>query len=117
LDFSGSGSILDGLRIGVPLIVVPNPELLDNHQVELAEELAGHGYVVHGNLTYVLPRSLERDLIQIPPLKSSSNLPVALKEAEGLRSRMHAWPPINSGEEKYRRGLTGVMDDQMGFVD
>lgn len=44
----GSGSILDALRIGVPLIVVPNPDLLDNHQVELAEELASQGYVVHG---------------------------------------------------------------------
>ena len=46
----GSGSILDALRISVPLIVVPNPALLDNHQVELAEELAAQGYVVHGHL-------------------------------------------------------------------
>ena len=46
----GSGSILDALRISVPLIVVPNPTLLDNHQVELAEELAAQGYVVHGHL-------------------------------------------------------------------
>lgn len=46
----GSGSILDALRISVPLIVVPNPSLLDNHQVELAEELAKQGYVVHGHL-------------------------------------------------------------------
>lgn len=47
---TGSGSILDALRISVPLIVVPNPNLLDNHQVELAEELASQGYVVHGHL-------------------------------------------------------------------
>lgn len=46
----GSGSILDALRVGVPLIVVPNPALLDNHQVELAEQLAAQGYVVHGDL-------------------------------------------------------------------
>ena len=52
--FIGSGSILDALRIGVPLIVVPNPELLDNHQVELAKELSAQGYVIHGNLKYVL---------------------------------------------------------------
>lgn len=38
------------MRINVPIIVVPNPELLDNHQVELAEELERQGYVVHGNL-------------------------------------------------------------------
>lgn len=46
----GSGSILDAMRISIPLIVVPNPTLLDNHQVELAEELAAQGYVVHGHL-------------------------------------------------------------------
>lgn len=49
----GSGSILDALRINVPLIVVPNPHLLDNHQVELAEELAKQGYVTHGKLESV----------------------------------------------------------------
>jgi beta-1,4-N-acetylglucosaminyltransferase len=51
---SGSGSILDALRIGAPLIVVPNTDLLHNHQVELAEELANQGYVVHGDLKCVL---------------------------------------------------------------
>ena len=50
----GSGTILDALRIGVPLVVVPNTELLHNHQVELAEELAKQEYVVHGNLRCVL---------------------------------------------------------------
>ena len=51
-NWIGSGSILDALRIAVPIIVVPNPELLDNHQAELAEELAIQGYVIHGHLKY-----------------------------------------------------------------
>ena len=46
----GSGSILAALRISIPIVVVPNPDLLDNHQVELAEELSRQGYVVHGRL-------------------------------------------------------------------
>lgn len=46
----GSGSILEALRIQVPIIVIPNSDLLDNHQVELAEELSKQGYVVHGHL-------------------------------------------------------------------
>ncbi|KZF24232.1 glycosyltransferase family 1 protein [Xylona heveae TC161] len=50
ISHAGSGSILDGLRIAVPLIVVPNPSLLNNHQIALAEELASMGYVVHGKL-------------------------------------------------------------------
>ena len=49
-SYAGSGSILAALRISVPLIVVPNPALLDNHQEELAEVLAAQGYVVHGRL-------------------------------------------------------------------
>ena len=49
---SGSGSILDAFRMNVPLIVVPNQKLLDNHQAELAEELAAQNYVIHGNVEY-----------------------------------------------------------------
>lgn len=37
---SGSGSIFETLRLGKPLIVVVNEDLMDNHQSELAEELA-----------------------------------------------------------------------------
>ncbi|KAK5075164.1 N-acetylglucosaminyldiphosphodolichol N-acetylglucosaminyltransferase catalytic subunit alg13 [Lithohypha guttulata] len=50
ISHAGSGSILDALRIEVPIIVVPNTDLLDNHQLELAEALAEQNYVVHGNL-------------------------------------------------------------------
>ncbi len=50
ISHAGSGSVLAALRIAVPIIVVPNPDLLDNHQVELAEALAAQDYVVHGRL-------------------------------------------------------------------
>ena len=45
----GTGSILDAFRVNVPLVVVPNATLLDNHQQELANELARQKYVVVGN--------------------------------------------------------------------
>ena len=48
---------------------------------------------------------------------STSDLPAAVSASEELRSRMHGWPPINSGEEKHKRGLAGVMEDELGFVD
>jgi len=41
------------MRLGVPLVVVPNPSLKDNHQKELANELQKQGYVVASNFKYV----------------------------------------------------------------
>jgi beta-1,4-N-acetylglucosaminyltransferase len=46
----GSGTILDAMRLGLPLIVVPNPSLLDNHQEELADELERQGYVTKSDV-------------------------------------------------------------------
>jgi hypothetical protein len=40
-----------------------------------------------------------------------------VKEVEGFRKHLHGWPPVNSGEGKYKRGLAGVMADEMGFID
>jgi beta-1,4-N-acetylglucosaminyltransferase len=43
----GSGSILTVLRHRpmIPLIVVPNTSLMDNHQAELADALVDEGYL------------------------------------------------------------------------
>ena len=50
ISIEGSGTILEALRIDVPLIVVPNTTLMHNHQLEVAEVLEEYGYVVHGCL-------------------------------------------------------------------
>ncbi|KAJ2783928.1 N-acetylglucosaminyldiphosphodolichol N-acetylglucosaminyltransferase catalytic subunit alg13 [Coemansia javaensis] len=42
---AGAGSILDALRAGKPTIAVPNRALADDHQRELARELARGGYL------------------------------------------------------------------------
>jgi len=98
LSHAGSGTILDALRLGLPLIVVPNPSLLDNHQVDLAEALAEQEYVVHGRL---------------------SDLPAALADAEVLRKRQREWPPPNSGVHRQApsMGLAGILDEEMGWLD
>ena len=96
VPLAGSGTILSALRLSVPLIVVPNTSLLDNHQVELAEALAEQEYVVHGRL---------EDLVQ------------ALEDAEKLRKRHGEWPPVNSGTHRQAKGLKGVMDEEMGWLD
>jgi beta-1,4-N-acetylglucosaminyltransferase len=41
----------------------------------------------------------------------------ALREAEELRVRMKTWPPVNSGVHRQAKGLKGVMDEEMGFLD
>lgn len=43
--YTGSGTILDVLRLGKPMIVVPNPTLLNNHQEELASALTEFGHL------------------------------------------------------------------------
>lgn len=92
----GSGTILDALRMSVPLVVVPNTDLLDNHQVELAQALAEQDYVVQGD---------------------KDNLAKALEEAEVLRKKQKSWPPPNAGVQREAKGLKGVLDEEMGFLD
>ncbi|KAI0636901.1 hypothetical protein C8Q77DRAFT_532261 [Trametes polyzona] len=63
----GSGTIIDVLRLGKPLIVVPNPTLLDNHQEELSDALASLGHL-RSSTVADLPRAIETlDTAQLVP--------------------------------------------------
>lgn len=90
----GSGSILDTLRVGAPLLVVPNPELMDNHQAELAEVLESERYVVHGKL---------------------GDLADGIAQVDELRKAMREWPPITAKDK--RGGLMKVVEEEMRYVD
>lgn len=112
-DAAGSGSILDALRLEIPTVVVPNPDLLDNHQLELAEVLAEQNYVVHGKLEY------ERSYVPVTYTNECcSNLSDAIPALEDLRRKRKAWPPVVGTNQKTpRQALATVMDDELGWVD
>ncbi|KAL4778935.1 hypothetical protein BJX76DRAFT_342158 [Aspergillus varians] len=96
ISHAGSGSILAALRFGVPLVVVPNPTLKDNHQEELAEVLQEEGYAVWSN-----PREVS----------------AALDRAEILRTKMLSWPPVHDVKEGQPQGLENIVSEEMGYLD
>ena len=50
-------------------------------------------------------------------LTPHSNLPAAIERSETLRKTQNPWPPADTGEDPSGKGLIGVMDDELGFVD
>ena len=49
----GSGSVLETLQAGRPMIVVINELLMDNHQLELANQLADDGHLFYATCRLV----------------------------------------------------------------
>ncbi|GFR49184.1 hypothetical protein Agub_g11208 [Astrephomene gubernaculifera] len=86
ISHAGSGSIFETLTAGVPLVVVPNPLLMDNHQVELGEQLAGMGHLVSAT---------PDDLLE------------AVRQFDASRLL-----PYNKGDA---RAMVRIIDRQLGF--
>lgn len=84
------------MRLSVPLIVVPNPTLLDNHQVELAEELAKQDYVVHGKL------------------EDEDGIYTALLQLEGWKSMRRDWTAVTQGAAG--GDINTVLDEEVGYT-
>lgn len=73
---AGSGSIFETLRLGRPLIVVVNEDLMDNHQSELAEELAErrHLFCAHPHNLHQTIETMQLD--SLVPYPSGDAMPV-----------------------------------------
>lgn len=46
VSHGGTGSILDALRLGKPLLVVTNDKLMDNHQQEVADQFEAENHLL-----------------------------------------------------------------------
>ncbi|KXN82605.1 hypothetical protein AN958_02456 [Leucoagaricus sp. SymC.cos] len=87
ISHAGSGTIIEILRIPKPLIVVPNPTLLHNHQEELAQALQAQGH-----------------------LKSSTVKDLAETISQFKTDDIVAFPAFDGS--RFRR----ILDEEMGFV-
>ncbi|CAH3154668.1 unnamed protein product [Porites lobata] len=67
ISHAGAGSVLETLQAGRPLIVVINEHLMDNHQLELASQLAEDGHLYYATCSTLQDTITEKDLAQLKP--------------------------------------------------
>jgi len=85
ISHAGSGTILEVLRVPKPLIAVPNPTLLHNHQEELAVALHSLGYLGTArviNLPEVI-RQFDAQALKPFPVPDTSKFQAILDEEMG----------------------------------
>lgn len=77
ISHAGSGSIFETLRQRKPLIVVVNEDLMDNHQAELAEELAERRYLFCASPQTLYQTISSMNLDSLLPYQPGDAQPVA----------------------------------------
>lgn len=65
ISHAGAGSCLEALEAKKPLIVVTNETLMDNHQMELAEQLYNDGHLYHCTCDGLLNLIRDMDLSKL----------------------------------------------------
>ncbi|KAK2366854.1 glycosyltransferase family protein [Trifolium repens] len=77
ISHAGSGSIFETLRLRKPLIVVVNEDLMDNHQSELADELANRKHLYCASPQTLHQTIADMNLDSLIPYTPGDATPVA----------------------------------------
>ncbi|KAK5661656.1 hypothetical protein OQA88_9756 [Cercophora sp. LCS_1] len=105
ISHAGTGTVLEAMRYQVPLIVVPNPTLMDNHQAELARECARQKWAVHGELGQLARAvDLSWDLVvegRLADLPPYTPPPFPVPESE--RTKLFDWLVLSCYPEEMAR--------------
>lgn len=92
ISHAGSGSIFETLGRGLPLITVPNPLLMDNHQSELAEKLEKLGHCA-----VATPEKLAEVVLWLKPEEFKPYVP---GDGAGIVARIDALCGVNGQKNR-----------------
>jgi len=67
ISHAGSGSCLEVLGAGKPLVVVVNDSLMSNHQLELARKLNSDGHLLYSDCRHLAELLANMDLTSLKP--------------------------------------------------
>ncbi|GJQ14078.1 hypothetical protein GpartN1_g5869.t1 [Galdieria partita] len=76
ISHGGAGSVLESLRAKKKLIIVVNKELMENHQLELAEALTRNGYALLASTESLVEAIKNLDFQKLKPLPEPNVFPV-----------------------------------------
>lgn len=111
VSHSGTGSILDALRLKKPLLVVVNENLMDNHQLEIASMLQEMQLLVYFQFQ-AQNKQLEEQLLA-DSREYVNNYRILLGKldqlVEGI-TKLQILPPPNSN------ALNDVINQELGYV-